>query len=459
MATINGQEHGPALAVNARPALPGPQPFDPAAAPGPAVPAAIPTPAADPGPAAADRPPAGAVPVDVTDDEPQDEPADSADEPAPAGDAVKGAAPRSSAPPVDIRVRLAERIPRFNLPDVPMIEALELVGTLGTLPISLDPDALEQLGFTPRDPVRLSLTGATLGEILEAIAASRGLLPVVEDGQVLVTTPPAQRTTLQQVRYTVSDLTRGDEAAMADLADMVETLVAPETWRRHGGRGTMANDGTALVVDQTMPVHYQVLNFCEKLRNARGVPLRSRGNHERFDLCTRRQRAISILQRPVTVNFHDPAPLGEILAYLEGVTGATLLVDRAALEAAGLSERSRGTITVEKQPAAIALENLLRPMGLLYRVVDAQTMQITTFKSVLDRLELEFHPVGPALKDGRSGPDLVQYIKGRVAGSTWSDAGGPGVIRFDAPSKCLIVLQSQQVQVAVEQLLAAPRGK
>ncbi len=55
---------------------------------------------------------------------------------------------------------------------------------------------------------------------------------------------------------------------------------------------------------------------------------------------------------------------------------------------------------------------------------------------------------------GGSGLDLIEHIKGRVAGSTWSDAGGPGAIYFDEASKHLIVLQSQPVQVAVERLLA-----
>jgi len=418
--TANG--HEPQLAVNVRPPVPGPvQP--------PAQPAARP----------ADPVPGPDVPVAV-------------EAPAPATPPGPPAAP--TARQIDVRAQLAEKIPVFDLQGVPLIKAVELLTALSTVPISLDPEAIQQLGITPRDPVRMKMSDATLGEILEALAASRGLLPVIENGQVLLTTPRPLRETLQPVRYTVSDLTHRDKVAMDRLAGMVQTLVAPETWQAGGGRGTLRTDDTSLIVTQTGPVHSQVVVFCEKLRSARGLPLRSRGGHERFKLTTRRGQALPILRRPVTVNFYDPTPLAEILAYLGEHGGVTLLIDRAALHAAGLNSKSLATVSVEKQPLDLALEKLLRPLGLVYRVVDARTLQITTYKADIGRLELEFYPVERLLPDGTSASDLIERIKGRVAGSTWSDAGGPGVIHFDKRSKCLMVLQSQPVQVAVERLLA-----
>ena len=50
---------------------------------------------------------------------------------------------------------------------------------------------------------------------------------------------------------------------------------------------------------------------------------------------------------------------------------------------------------------------------------------------------------------------LAERLKTRVAASTWSNVGGPGEVYFDPPSQCLIVLQSQPAQAAVERLLAA----
>ena len=80
---------------------------------------------------------------------------------------------------------------------------------------------------------------------------------------------------------------------------------------------------------------------------------------------------------------------------------------------------------------------------------------MTTTEAAAERLEFEFYPVGAWLAKGISGPKLAERLKARVAATTWSDVGGPGEVYFDPPSQCLIVLQSQPAQAAIEDLLAA----
>ena len=97
---------------------------------------------------------------------------------------------------------------------------------------------------------------------------------------------------------------------------------------------------------------------------------------------------------------------------------------------------------------------MLKPLGLACRAVDARTFQVTTRKAADARLELEFYPVGGLLAKGGSASALIERIKSRAAQASWSDAGGAGLIHFDPPSACLIVLQSQPVQAEVQGVLA-----
>lgn len=360
--------------------------------------------------------------------------------------------------PVDVKARLADTVPEIELREVPLGEAIDTLAGLSTVPMTFDPEAMQRLGVTVHDPVTVRLSAATVGQVLDGVLSSRGLAAVVEDGQVLLTDPADQREKLWSRKYTVSDLTGEEPAAVAELAALIEKLVAPESWRRSGGRGSIKPDGGALAVVQTGVVHHQILVFCEKLRNARGKPLRSRHDPARFTLKTRLARAKQALGRPVTANFHEPTPLIKVLAYLGGLAETDILLDRLALGAAGLWDRSRASVTVEKRPLGEALDEALGPLGLRYRVIDATTLQVTTPKAIAARLELEFYPVAELLSGGRTGPALVEQIKGRLAASTWSDAGGPAVLHFDAPSNCLIVLQSQPVQGELERLLAGLRN-
>jgi len=362
-------------------------------------------------------------------------------------------------PQVDVQARLADKIPQIDLDDVPLGQAVGFLSAMSTLPVTFDADAMAQLGVTLRDPVTVRLSDASIGQILEAAVSSRGLVVVVENGQLLLTGPPQRRETLRRMRYTVSDLTGQDAAAVADLAAVVEKLVWPESWHAGGGRGTIAPDGGALLVTQTAVVHREILFFCEKLRQARGKPLRSKLDPEWFALTTRRDRAHEKLSQPVTVNFHEPAPLIEILGFLGALTETDFLVDRVSLAATGTSDQMEVALNVSEQPLDLALEELLAPLGLAYRVIDAQTIQVATRKDVDARLEVEFYPTADLLAGARSVPTVVERIKGRVAGSTWSDAGGPGVLHVDQPSGCLIVLQSQPMQAALQRVLAELRAE
>ena len=258
---------------------------------------------------------------------------------------------------------------------------------------------------------------------------------------------------------------------------MVRRFVAPESWRDAGGRGTIEPKQRALTVTQTRDVHQQVLVFCEKLRNARKKPLRSHDRPEQFTLTTRTSQARTMLDQPVTVNFHEPAPLGKILDFLAKATDSDILIDHAALAAAETSDRVETSLTVQKQPFGAVLADLLRPLGLTYRVVGPNAIQVTSNEAAEERLELEFYPVGPRLEkaplarlrrgaaknsprplgegQGVRAAKLIERLKTEVAASTWSDAGGPGEVYFDAPSQYLIVLQSQPVQAAIERFLAA----
>ena len=162
------------------------------------------------------------------------------------------------------------------------------------------------------------------------------------------------------------------------------------------------------------------------------MPFRSREEPEHFALATRWEQARGMLNRPLTATFREPAPLAKILAFLAEATGTDILVDRAALALAETSDRMEATVTAKQQALGPVLVNLLRPLGLAYRVVGPMAIQVTTAEAAAERLEIEFYPVGAWLAQGISGPHLAERLKARVAATTWSDVGGFGEVYFDA---------------------------
>ena len=354
---------------------------------------------------------------------------------------------------VDLRARLADRVPDVDFPGVPMLDALRFMSRMSTVPVSLDLDVMRVLGVKLRDPVTLHMKGATAGEVFHAIAANRGLTCEEAGGQLLVTSPLAKRRALRTEKYAVADLVGKGPAAGAELVEWIARLVAPETWRRAGGQGTVEFAQGALVVTQTDPVLFQVREFCDRLRMARGKSPEGRAPGDGLTLATHVDQARARLGQAVTASFPEPTPLAQIAAELERIGQATIVFDGVTLWASGISPQRKGTLSVHNRPLYEALVLLLQPLGLTYRIVDAGTFEITTRKAAAARLELEFYPVAEILAKGASPEALMERIKAQLAGATWNDAGGPGAMVFDRPSNCLLVLQSQPVQAKLELLL------
>ena len=358
----------------------------------------------------------------------------------------QAAVAKPSAAEIEVRAKLAIPIPSIELPEMPLADAVALLARMAGVEVSYDPDAMQERGATMHDPVRLNLSGTTAGEALEAIVSLRKLACVVQGGRILVTSP------VREVRYRVDDLTGMDVPAASEMAHLVEKLVAPDSWQANGGGGTVTAEAGALLVNQTGSVHAQILVFCEKLRVARGKPTRSQSRPELFALDTRADQAAAVLGHPVTANFPRATPLARILAHLRQSSGAEILVDGPALALAGRSENDPATLVVQQQPLSAALGQVLAPLGLGWRVLGPETIQVATGKAVAARLELEFYPI-EGLLARQQPPALVERLKGRVPKASWSEGGGSGVVVFDPPSQALIILQTPPIQMALEAAL------
>ena len=324
----------------------------------------------------------------------------------------------------------------------------------------------EELGVSLHDPISIEVANSKVGKALEEIAASRNMASVVENGQILLTSTAEHRESLRPVRFFVADLTGRDAHAAADLAALLQRLVAPQSWQPSGGRGTVEIAADALRITQTAHVDYQIIVFCEKLRVARGLPTKSKLSKldpKKFVLATRTARAKAILSQIVSVHASVPSSLFSILDQFKQPAGSEILIDRPALAAIGISESTTGKFKAEKLPLGEALQQLLEPLELSWRAVDASTLQITTQKSLATRMEpvlprgqtTRSHKWEPARCPGRSAAGGVDRADqdGPPRLAVRDEGGQGGALDFDPLSQCLIVLQSQPMQRALEALL------
>ena len=330
--------------------------------------------------------------------------------------------------------------------------------------MTLDADALRELSIAPDVPITVSVKETTIAGVLEEVLGPLELSYSIVGHQLLIGRPRADE--LRRVRYNVADLAGDTPEGMNQFAALVHAMVDPPSWKDAVGNGVPSgpravpgagssrwSDG-ALVIEQNESAHAQMLVFCEKLRLARGVPLRSKLDPARFSLEPRTAVAKAMLSRPVTVNFGRPEPLARMLAYLQSSTQAIFLVDQVALAEQRTSVETGGLLIADHQPLDQALTALVEPMDLAWRVISERTIEITTPQTAARHADVEFYRVAELLSGEAAGQQLIGRIERELASAAASDpSSARATIRFDAPSHSLIVRAPQSLQLRVAALL------
>jgi predicted RNA-binding Zn-ribbon protein involved in translation (DUF1610 family) len=355
--------------------------------------------------------------------------------------------PRPAPRNVDVAGRLADPIVEIEFTSVPLVEFLEFMSDLSTIPITLEPEALAFRRLSPTSPVSVRETDTTVEGVLLAALAPLKLGYVANDGHLLVTGSSAGESRLRTIKHPVEDLSRGDPEQLAELGRQIERLVAPESWKTAGGEGSIDASNGGLSITQTEAVHYRVIAFCETLRLSRGMPQRTRFDAALFQPQAPQQAAREKLAAPVTLNYRHPTKLTAILAAFGKATGVTILVDWQAAAHAGWSPDAKGSVVADNGPLREALARLLAPMDLTYRIVDGSTLEVTTPEKLRTRIETAFYPVRD-LVDGKPGETAMLARLEAELGEHVAERRG--AFHFDPTSKYLIAAfpQSQQAELA-----------
>ncbi len=341
------------------------------------------------------------------------------------------------------REQFARKLPGIQVREMPLVEFLQLASQLAGVPVSVDAEHLLMAGISGRQRVSIDATDVTLDAALAEVLASLKLEHQYRGPHVVVTRKNSEQT--REIEYPLDDLVDSAEDGET-LIYLVKQLVAPESW----GVATVELDGNSLVVTQSQPVHYELLVFLERLRLVNGRLTRSRFPVERLAPTPLHAAMAARLTGPALFTFSNETPLAEVVQHWQRELDVPILVDWVALAELDLWPEATIVCAVSDRNWQQALDEVLEPLGLDWRVSFGGTIEISTAEQFARDYQLELYPLNA--NSAADGQQVVKALANHLATVTGA-SNDQATLLFDSHSGTIIARQPAYVQRAILQWL------
>jgi hypothetical protein len=305
--------------------------------------------------------------------------------------------------------QLKRKLPAVVVEEMPLLNFLALVSQLSGVPVSIAPEQLQMAGISAGRPVSVESSEKSVGEILSEVLTPLHLEAQSDEEQIVITRQHG--TQVRSIDYPVDDL----GVSHTELAQWIEQLVAPESWKSVGGPGTITVEGDKLRIEQAQAVHYEVLIFLERIRLAKEKPLRSKYPGRLLSARSHNAAVAEQLAAPAIFTFSHETSLAEVFQYWQGEMGMPVFVDWPALATAKLWPESGITCRIANEPWHTALDKVLEPLGLGWRAVAGGGIQITSREAIESRPMLDIYPSN----EWQLSPEHATVIHDRVNNLTY----------------------------------------
>jgi len=351
--------------------------------------------------------------------------------------------------------QLAFRITSMSADKMQLRTFVDMVSEMAGVPITLDPRELELAGVSPAQTVSVQASNKTLENVLTDVLSKLRLELTEERGQLGVALAGGARQ--RSIDHDMRDLIDGEDAQ--PLVSLIQHFIAPNSWQGRGGNGSIVVESGKFRIEQLRRVHHEILAFSERLRMARGLPLRSRYPADRLSIEASYSLLADRLNRRTTFTFLPWTRLADVLQHWQETSGIIILVDWATLADADLGPGSLVACSAVDRTWEDVFDGILKSLGMAWWAVDGRTIQLTTTDALSEIRRIEFYAAQNAPDHSADAQVLRDALQTELQKSDPSiDWSSNHVVRFefDEASGHLIVLAPPTTHRVLAKRLVIP---
>ncbi|MCL2623824.1 MAG: hypothetical protein FWD31_09175, partial [Planctomycetaceae bacterium] len=288
--------------------------------------------------------------------------------------------------------RLAVAVTSIRFEKAPIIDVVRALSDISGVPMQLDIDELRARGISIEAPISLDKNSTTIAGIIDSMLEKTRLTRHDENAGLVFGYSDEQVTALRTMRYDMTKLaTLARDAISAEqtaswLTELLinqqpallrSQLVEPQNAQTVNASVTASVnvDGNVVVVVGTIGMQDQARRLLFSLYYLRGL--------EPDNVMPPERLAPEVfgwdrVNAPLSFNLVESLPMKQAVRLIESHTKLRIVIDHLALHDEGFSQESSVTSRVSHGTIDTVLRGMLEPLGLTYRIVEANTVEITT---------------------------------------------------------------------------------
>lgn len=324
------------------------------------------------------------------------------------------------------------------------------------VPISFDAEILQLQGFDfgyrieSLEAIDTSFRAAIETVLEEMNRQSDNREIILEyDGMAQATITVQDGRAIRTELIPIPTLSRPDQESKNRLVQLIQQLIAPDSWNDGSQTYSLTVDGTHLSVTHHPIILGQISEFGRKWNTALAV---RDGNLNAESLASRWVAGSASRQAKYESVPKFEVPIQIFLNQVQQQTGVNVIVDWNSLIEEGWNPNTHVASGFDEPTVGDMLDELTHSMDVGWRVINPNTFEITSNEIVNETTPLEFYSCAKILAGTLNAEQLVVAV--RQALQSANRNLDRARIYFDAETQCFIVVAPESIHRQIDAIVS-----